>query len=182
MCPASVRIIRVLGEEHTVEVEIECEESSELLQELMKTPIGRKMAHLLNEMLPEVPEVKEGTAKEEAEAEEKRIQEHEEGLRKEGYDKAVEEYGSKTKDEIVKEAQEEIRRKYVKYIKNKQGRKKKCPECYGKYHTRLDEARAENDDMGYGGVFKIAALMKECNECPCLTDCKKDSPRVVKKE
>jgi len=171
--PTSVRVIRVLNDEYTVECEVEVEDISELFNELTKTPWGRKVAHLLGEMLPDIPEYNPEDTKEQAEAEAKRIAEHEESLREEGYKKAIVEYGRKTKVEIETEAKKEVREKYLQYIRDKQGREKKHRPCFGTYYSRLDQFR----DEGYGGMLKIAQLTRECNSCKEKADCMEKSKR-----
>lgn len=54
--PASVRIIRVLNDTYTLETEIEAEDTKLLMKELQGTEWGRRIATLLEEMLPKVEE------------------------------------------------------------------------------------------------------------------------------
>lgn len=54
--PASVRIIRILNDTYTLETEIEAEDTKLLMKELQATDWGRRIATLLEEMLPKVEE------------------------------------------------------------------------------------------------------------------------------
>lgn len=139
----SIRVIRVIDNEYTVEVEVEVEDIKLLFDELNKTQWGRKVAHLLSEMLPEVPEYQPKSAKEAAEDEEKRIKEYEEKLKKEGADGIKREYRNKSYDEIVIEIKEktekEMRSKYMSFIRSKylklkcKGKEKKEDNPYDYY-------------------------------------------------
>ena len=54
--PVSVRIITIIDQKYTVEVEIEESDIQLLKNTLMMTPWGRRVLHLMNKMLPQVPE------------------------------------------------------------------------------------------------------------------------------
>lgn len=100
----SARIIRVLNDTYTLEIEVEVEAIDELAPELMKTDWGRKMAYLLSEMLPRVPEWK---GKEEMEKMERERKQNEEKLKREGFREGVEK-GKEEQAEKVKELEKKI--------------------------------------------------------------------------
>lgn len=168
--PTSIRIIRVLNDEYTVEVETEVEDSTELLGELMKTLWGRKMAWLLQQMLPDVPEYHDPSVQEQIEKEEKEMKEHEEKLRQEGYDKAMTEIKEKFGDnpeELVKNTEKGIRKKYMKFIRVKHLKLKeevksdKLP-CFGHW----GEPR-EGEDVNHPFV-----LFARCSRCQYNKECR----------
>lgn len=178
--PTSIRVIRVLDNEYTVEVETEVEDIEELFQTLTKTAWGRKVAYLLGQMLPDIPEIKSPSSKEEAEAEQKRIEETEEKLRKEGYEKAMDEirekFGTGNLDRIKKDITEKIREKYIKYIQDKRNPNKQKPKnCFLKYWERIEEA-SENADYA-GGMAEVIRLRQECNDCIFKAECMKKSKK-----
>jgi len=178
--PTSIRVIRVLDNEYTVEVETEVEDIEELFQTLTKTAWGRKIAYLLGEMLPDIPELKTPSAKEEAEAEQKRIEEGEEKLREEGYEKAMDEvrtkFGTADLDRIKKDVSKRIREKYIKYIQKRRNPSEKKPkECFLKYWKRINDA-SDNADYA-GGMAELIRIRKECDECILKAECMRKSKK-----
>lgn len=55
--PISVRVITIIDQKYTVEMEIEEENFIELWNQLKGTPWGRRVLHLIMTMLPNYPEV-----------------------------------------------------------------------------------------------------------------------------
>lgn len=54
--PISIRVITILDQKYTVEMEIEEDEWKILRNELMVTSWGRRVLWLINRMLPNIPE------------------------------------------------------------------------------------------------------------------------------
>lgn len=90
--PASIRVIKIVkdgytnDEAYTVEFEVEVEDSSKLLQELMKTPYGKRLIQTLNssKFLPAIPDKTLAELKVEAETEDSERKAREEELEKKG--------------------------------------------------------------------------------------------------
>ena len=182
--PTSVRIIRVVGNEYTVEIETEVENIEDLFLELTKTVWGRKIATLLAKMLPEVEEYKTPPPKEEAEAEQKRIEEHEEKLREEGRKEVRKNFRHKTYEEVVKEVEDRtekaMRSKYMTFIRRAHLKlndipKPKPKDCFLKYWERIEAVQADN--VGMAGMIILAKLTKECNECVFKSECVRKSKK-----
>jgi len=112
--PASARIIRVLDDTYTLEIEVEAETSEDLVSELMQTSWGRKMAYLLQRMLPNVPELpsdveefkrmEEERKKKEQEIFERGIREGKAQARREFYEERVK------LEQRIKELEEELKK------------------------------------------------------------------------
>lgn len=56
--PISIRIISIIDQKYTVEMEIEEDDWLTIWQQLNGTPWGRRVLHLVTTMLPNYPEVK----------------------------------------------------------------------------------------------------------------------------
>jgi len=68
--PISIRVITIIDQQFTVEMEIEEDDWMKLWKQLKGTPWGRRVLHLVMTMLPNYPEVKkedEPTIKEKTE-------------------------------------------------------------------------------------------------------------------
>jgi len=171
----SIRVIRVIDNEYTVEVEVEVDDIKTLFDELTRTPWGKKVAYLLQEMLPEVPEYKPPSAKEQAEEEEKRIKEYEEKLKEDAINDVKKEYNNKTYDEIVVETREKtekiMRLKYMTFIRKnhlKLEGESKPKTCFLKYWERIDDVKKAG---GMSVMQNLAKLAKECNDCVFKPEC-----------
>jgi len=57
--PVSIRVITIIDQKYTVEVEVEEETIKHLKDTLMMTPWGRRVLGLMNKMLPHEPEAKD---------------------------------------------------------------------------------------------------------------------------
>lgn len=165
--PTSIRVIRVIDNQYTLDVEIEVDDINTLLNELMKVRWGKKVAHLLEGMLPDVPEYEPLNSKEEAEAEEKRIKENEDRLREEGRQEILKRF-DKSPEEIEKDAEGRVRKRYINYIKKKQGRSI-VPECFLHYYERLRDR----------SPIEIAEKLAECYKCGRKSECMSRSNRFV---
>jgi len=55
--PISVRVITIIDQKYTVELEIEEDDFLKLWNQLNGTPWGRRVLHLIMTMLPNYPEV-----------------------------------------------------------------------------------------------------------------------------
>jgi len=183
--PTSVRIIRVVGDEYTVEIETEVENIEDLFIELTKTVWGRKIATLLAKMLPDVEEYKASPPKEEAEVEQKRIEEHEEKLREEGRKEVRKNFHHKTYEEIEKEIEDRtekaMRSKYMTFIRKVHLKlndipKPKPKDCFLKYWERIEEAKKVG---GMAVMGELASLMVECNKCIFKSECMRKSKKKV---
>lgn len=177
----SVRVIRVINNEYTVEVEVEVEDIKLLFDELTKTQWGRKVAHLLSEMLPDIQEYQPPSAKEQAEEEEKRIKEYEEKLKKTAVDEVKKEYHHKSYDEIVaeikKKIEEEMRSKYMTFIRNKYLKQEERPPktCFTKYWERIENVKKEGGTLI---MHKLILLAKECDSCVFKSECMRKSKKI----
>lgn len=182
--PTSVRVIRVVDNEYTVEAEVEVEDIAELFDTLNKTPWGRKVAYLLGEMLPDVPEYKAPSMKEQAEKEEKEIAEHEQKLRNEGRMEVLKQYDNKKMETIIEETklktEKEMRAKYMTFIRRehlKLDGEPKTPapkECFLKYWERIEKIKAEG---GMTAMAKLTATMAECRDCTFKAECMRKSKK-----
>jgi len=54
MCPASCRVISVIDDKFTIEFELETEDTKSLIKELQATDWGRRLASLLENLMPAV--------------------------------------------------------------------------------------------------------------------------------
>ena len=182
--PTSVRVIRVVNNEYTVEAEVEVEDIGELFDTLTKTAWGRKVAHLLNEMLPEIPEYKAPSSKEEAVIEQERIKENEEKLRNEGRMEVLKQYGNKKLEDIIEETkvkiEKEMRSKYMTFIRREHLKlggepKTKPPKvCFLKYWERIEAVKKET---GMAAMAKFTKLKRECDACIFKAECMRKSKK-----
>ena len=165
--PVSTRIIRVIDGQYTLELELEVDSPDELLGELCKTDWGKKIAYLLSRMLPEVPEIKTEDQKLMAEAEAKRIAEHEEKLREEGRKEIRNEYYGIEYSEIQKRTREEterkMRKKYMNYIRKK----------------FLHKAIEDNSKC-YGNNYCPSNI--KCQKCASRAECRKETESRQKQD
>lgn len=107
-----MRIIKIVkdpeSDEDAYTIEFECvaDDSSKLLNELSKSPLGKNAICLLNQahFMPEQKVQTDEELRRAAEEEEKQIKEHEEKLMEEGRE----------------EGRKELREKYVSYIREKE--------------------------------------------------------------
>lgn len=165
--PVSTRIIRVLDNQYTLEIELEVDGPDDLLPELCKTVWGKKIAYLLSRMLPEVPVIQTEDQKIAAQKEEERIKKHEEDLIEKGRKEIRTKYYSLEYSEIQRrareEAEEKLRKKYLRYMKE---------HVYVIVPANKD--KAEDTDGCYGNYD---SEHPKCADCASRQECEVEAKR-----